>query len=238
MRVLEAVYEGGKRLQEIVEDLLEVARIESRTLYLAREKIDLIPLLTEVAEEFEPVFRERQLSFRLASFPDPHDLYGDSFHLRRTFRRLLENAIKFTPEGGWIQVGAALRTPADLQPLADRLRAFSPTFFASPPAPRLLQLSICDSGVGIDPEDQLRVFDKFYEIGDITGHSTSRTRFGGKGVGLGLTLVKGMVEAHGGMVWVDSAGTGEGATGSAFHVLLPLASGAGAATAGEACDAD
>jgi hypothetical protein len=67
------------------------------------------------------------------------------------------------------------------------------------------------------------VFDRFYEVGRITEHFTSRTRFGGKGVGLGLSLVKGMVEAHGGMVWVESAGTTGGTGGSAFHVLLPLA---------------
>ena len=74
------------------------------------------------------------------------------------------------------------------------------------------------------------MFDRFYEIGRIAEHFTSQTRFGGKGVGLGLSLVKGMVEAHGGMVWVESAGTTggtRGAGGSAFHVLLPLAAATG-----------
>jgi hypothetical protein len=72
-------------------------------------------------------------------------------------------------------------------------------------------------------EEQLRIFDKFYEVGDASQHFTSRTRFGGKGVGLGLALVKGIVEAHGGMVWVDSPGASpQTPGGSAFHILLPL----------------
>lgn len=222
VRILEAVFEGGKRLQTIVDDLLEVARIESRSLYLARERIDLPQLLQAIAQEFAPIFAERQLCFRLTGSAAVGGLYGDPFHLKRTFRRLLENAVKFTPEGGWVEIRTTLQTPKEVHLLETRLHAFSPNFFTNHPTGQLLQVSICDSGVGIDPEDQFRVFEKFTEIGEITSHSTSRTRFGGKGVGLGLTLVKGMVEAHGGMVWVESAGTGQG-TGSAFHILLPLA---------------
>ncbi|MBE0598660.1 MAG: PAS domain S-box protein [Desulfuromonadales bacterium] len=220
-RVLDAVYEGGKRLQTIVEDLLEVARIESRSLYLAREEINLPHLLQEVAQEFMPILAERQLSLDLGSHLRVPGLYGDPFHLKRTFRRLLENAVKFTPEGGWIAIRTCVQTRKELHRLEKRLHTFSPGFFTARPTGDLLQISICDNGVGIDPQDQIRVFEKFTEIGDISSHSTSRTRFGGKGVGLGLTLVKGMVEAHGGMVWVDSAGASQGG-GSAFHILLPL----------------
>jgi signal transduction histidine kinase len=221
-QTLNAVRQGGERLENIVQDLLEAARIESRSLYLACETVDLAAIVAEVGEEFRPVFEKRRLSCQMAGFASPIELCGDGHHLKRTFRRLLENAVKFTPEGGCIQIRAALTTPAELRPHEAAMRAFSPGFWQNLGAEQLLQVTVQDNGVGIDPEEQLRVFDKFYEVGDIAGHFTSRTRFGGKGVGLGLTLVKGMVEAHGGMVWVESRGTGGEALGSSFHVLLPL----------------
>lgn len=218
---LDVVVQGGSRLKEIVEDLLEAARIESKTLYLAREQVDLPDLLSGLCEGFRPVLAERGLTIDLQPFP-PAPFLGDAHHLKRTFQRLLENAVKFTPEGGHIGIRAEIRAPADLYRQAPLLRPFSPAFFTAALCGEYLQVTVRDSGVGIEPDDHVRIFDKFYEIGDINSHSTSRTRFGGKGVGLGLTLVKGMVEAHGGMVWVESAGSGGG---SAFHVLLPLAAG-------------
>ena len=80
-------------------------------------------------------------------------------------------------------------------------------------------MTISDTGIGIEPEERHLIFDKFYEGGDVSRHFTSNSSFGGKGVGLGLTLVRGMVEAHGGMVWVDDSPTG---AGSSFNVLLPM----------------
>lgn len=234
-RVIDAIRQGGQRLDGIVQDLLEAARIESQSLYLAREPVDLAALIAEVGTTFRPVFEQRNLVYRMLDFPAPIALCGDTHHLRKTFHRLLENAVKFTPEGGEIEIRAAIRAAAELKPREPALRQFSAAFFRNLNAEQLLQITVRDSGVGIDPEEQPRVFDRFYEIGPITAHFTSQTRFGGKGVGLGLSLVKGMVEAHGGMVWVESAGTSGGtgdAGGSAFHVLLPLA-----ATIGEVVDA-
>jgi PAS domain S-box-containing protein len=234
-RVVEVIRQGGQRLDGIVQDLLEAARIESQSLYLAHEPVDLATIIAEVGTTFRPVFEQRNLAYRMLDFPAPIELFGDTHHLRKTFHRLLENAVKFTPEGGEIEIGAAIRTAAELKPREPALRPFSAAFFRNLNAEQLLQVTVRDSGVGIDPEEQPRIFDRFYEIGPIAEHFTSHTSFGGKGVGLGLSLVKGMVEAHGGMVWVESAGTTGGtgdAGGSAFHVLLPLA-----ATTSEAVDA-
>jgi len=224
-QILDAIYQGGMRLERIVQDLIEVAQIESQSLYLAREKIDLPHLLAELLQEYRPVFEKRDLTFTFDEFPASLELHGDAHHLKRAFGRLLENAIKFTPEGGRIALQFAIQTPRDIRRQEPLLRPFSPGFFQAFPAGPLLRITLRDSGVGIDPEEQVQVFEKFYGVGEITHHFTSRTRFGGKGVGLGLTLVKGLVEAHGGMVWVESRGTKEQETGSAFHLLLPLASG-------------
>ncbi len=81
-----------------------------------------------------------------------------------------------------------------------------------------------DTGIGISETDQVNIFDKFYEVGNIEEHFTGRTAFKGKGTGLGLTIAKGIVDRHGGEIWVESPGyDARLCPGSTFHVLLPLA---------------
>lgn len=223
VRFLEAIHLGGRRLNEIVDDLLEVARLESRSIYLAREEVRLPTLMAEVSRHFQPVLQERGLTLSIDRTAHIPGLFGDPQHLLRTFQRLVENAVKFTPRGGLIEICTAFQSPSEILFREDVLSPFLPAFFRMPPEDPFVQISVRDTGMGIPPEEHLRIFDKFHELGDIASHFTSQTRFGGKGVGLGLTLVKGMVEAHGGMVWVESPGAGRTEGGSAFHVLLPLA---------------
>lgn len=218
MRFLEAIHEGGNRLNMIVKNLLEVAQLESQSLYLAKEPLDLRPILAQLEDEFRPTAELRGLELRLDPPPEPLTLQGDPIHLHKTFQRLLENAVKFTDGGGRVTVSATTRAPREVLALRPSVEAFSPAFFARKPSGPFAQVTVSDTGIGIDPDERHLVFDKFYESGDVTGHFTSSSRFGGKGVGLGLTLVKGMIEAHGGVVWVDSSENG----GSDFHVLLPM----------------
>jgi signal transduction histidine kinase len=80
-----------------------------------------------------------------------------------------------------------------------------------------------DTGIGIDAKHHKAIFEKFYQIGEVALHSSGKTTFKGGGPGLGLALVKGAIEAHGGMVWVESEGCNEQTLpGSAFKVLLPI----------------
>ena len=141
--------------------------------------------------------------------------------MKRAFDRLLENAVKFTPKGGWIHVRGRECSMQEVTRRADMLKPFSESFFSGPSHEKYLEITISDSGIGLAKDDQLKIFDMFHEIGDISSHSSSRQSFGGKGVGLGLTLVKGIIESHDGLVWVDSAGAGQG---SSFSALLPLSS--------------
>jgi len=86
-----------------------------------------------------------------------------------------------------------------------------------------VQITVSDTGVGVDPDSREIIFSKFYQPGELTKHSTSKTRFKGSGSGLGLALSKGIVEAHGGHIWVESTGYDEvNFPGSQFHVMLPL----------------
>lgn len=219
-KALDIIERSSLRLNHIVDDLIEAARIEAKALYLARETVNPYQLVKEFLGSFQLRAEERQLSIELVSFPDDTLLHGDAHHLKRAFGRLLENALKFSPDGGLIRIGGRTRCREEVADLAPRLRSFSEHFFNNVLADDYLEIAICDNGIGLDDEELLRVFDKFYEVGDISSHSTSSAGFGGKGVGLGLTLVKGIIETHEGLVWAESAGPG---LGSCFFVLLPLA---------------
>jgi signal transduction histidine kinase len=216
---LQAILQGSQRLRELVDDLLEAARLEANAVYLADEEFALRELLEALVTEFQPRCARRGLQLCLGVLPPDIRLRGDRYHLQRALGRILDNAVKFTPEGGLIQVEAALRSAAEVGAMAERLRQVSESFFTTPLAPDYLQLSVRDSGIGLAPGDEVRIFDKFATIGDIDSHSSARERFGGKGVGLGLTLARGVVTAHDGLLWAESAGEGQG---SAFCLLLPL----------------
>jgi PAS domain S-box-containing protein len=227
-KVLQAVHQGGKRLEEIVNNLLEIARLEAQSIYLGVDNIDLSILVQELCQTLQTSLVDNQLTLVAKPLPPHETLQGDRDHLAKALRRLLENAIKFTPPGGEIILAAKQLTRSQVNAQKERLQQFHGKFFQQELAPDYLQLTIADTGIGIDPEEHLHIFDKFYEVGESHAHFTSQTRFGGKGVGLGLALVKGMIEAHNGLVWVESSGTKVG--GSAFHLLLPLAAKANQAT--------
>jgi signal transduction histidine kinase len=91
------------------------------------------------------------------------------------------------------------------------------------PSDQKVEIVVTDTGIGIDPDDLERIFDKFYRVGDVLFHSTGKIKFKGAGPGLGLTIARGIVEAHRGRIWAESPGCDEEACpGSEFHVVLPV----------------
>jgi PAS domain S-box-containing protein len=217
---LDAILHGARRLRDLVDDLLEAARLEANSIYLAYEDFDPRPLCEELVADVQALCAQRQLTCGIGPFPVRLTLRGDAHHLRRALRRLLENAVKFTPAGGWIRLEATLRSTVEVEAMAARLRRFAPNFYTAMRAAGYLEIRICDSGLGLEPGEEEQIFSRFYTGSDIASHSSSRERFGGKGVGLGLTLARGLVTAHDGMLWAESAGRDRG---SDFCMLLPLA---------------
>jgi len=202
--MLKGISKGTKRLHEIMDSMFDIAQIDTRTLQLHIIPVDISILAKEVGSSLEKSFKERKQSLTIDIPPLPMSK-ADPNLLKKLFHHLLTNAIKFTPNDGKITVNAR-------------------TVLRNTDLPHGgIQITVTDSGVGVDPDSREIIFSKFYQPGDLTKHSTSKTRFKGSGSGLGLALSKGIVEAHGGRIWVESAGYDEVKfPGSQFHVMLPL----------------
>ena len=113
------------------------------------------------------------------------------------------NAIKFTPDGGSILISGCVVDDASSQPR--------------------VQVSVRDSGIGIDPQNQELVFEKFYQTGEVMMHSSGKTKFKGGGPGLGLAIARGIVNAHGGRIWIESPGYDESKNpGTTVYISLPV----------------
>jgi len=210
---LEGIEKGAQRLRTVVEDMLDVVRIESGTLPIHREPVVIRQILHAAVRRLEPAVKERQLTVEV----DPMDglplLRADGEYLILAFFNLLSNAIKYTPDGGRIEISARVTRGIEL---AHQNRPVSSSG-------DFVHLVFLDTGIGIAPEEQERIFDLFYEVRDTALHSTSKTSFLGSGLGLGLAIARGVVEAHGGFLWAESEGyDSDDCPGSSFHVLLPL----------------
>jgi signal transduction histidine kinase len=203
--MLKSISKGTRRLHEIMDSMFDIAQIDTRTLQLHLTPVDTANLIKEVSSSLEKSFQERKQTLTI-SIPSLPMAKADPNLLKKLFQHLLTNAIKFTPNNGKITVAAR-----EL-----------PTRSAELPNGGV-EIVISDTGVGVDPASQDIIFSKFYQPGELSKHSTSKTRFKGSGAGLGLALSKGIVEAHGGRIWVESKGYDEvNFPGSKFHVVLPL----------------
>jgi signal transduction histidine kinase len=196
--LLRGVDKGTGRLRDIVDDMIDVSMIDNRLLALHFQPVWINRLLQVVKNDFSQIVEKRGLILELSNFPGSAELmFADEERLYQAFKNLVSNAIKYTPDGGKITIdGRQL--------------------------PGFLEITFHDTGIGIDPEDQNHIFEKFGRIGSPTLHSSGKTKFKGGGPGLGLPITKGIVEAHGGAIWVESPGYDEANyPGTTFHVLLP-----------------
>lgn len=201
--MLKGISKGTKRLHEIVESMFDIAQIDARALHLHLTPVDTALIVKDVAHRLEKTIKERSQSLSVEIPPLPK-VKGDPNLLEKLFQHLLNNAIKFTPDNGRIKVTAKAAAPTGELPDGG------------------VEFTVSDTGVGVAPETRDIIFSKFYQPGDLSKHSTSKTRFKGSGAGLGLALSKGIVEVHGGRIWVESAGYDEiNFPGSHFHVTLP-----------------
>lgn len=209
-QLVEGIYKGSIRMHEVVNDMLDVVKIDNQELNLLPEPVPLKTLLEFVSMKMEAAFVERQQHYQTEGVDSISPIEADPDALKKVFRHLLLNAVKYTPDGGTITLKARPYQPA-------HGRADIPIDYEG------VHVTITDTGIGIDPANQQLIFTKFYQTGEVALHSTSKTKFKGGGPGLGLAIARGIVQAHKGYIWVESTGHDEETTpGSTFHVVLPL----------------
>lgn len=196
--LVQGIHNGMQRLREIVDDMIDVSLIDNNLMSLSFQPLWLNRIFNLGMAEFKPTLEKRKQKLEVKAFPGSNELiFGDQERIYQAIKNLLSNAIKYTPDGGRITVDG--RT-----------------------LPGFIEITITDTGIGISPENQLLIFEKFGQLGNVSLHSSGKTKFKGGGPGLGLPIVKGIVEAHGGTIWVESPGHDEEkCPGSTFHMLLP-----------------
>ena len=199
VKFLEIILKQSDRLNLIIEDLLELSKIESGGVSLKEEPLELRSIIDRTLSTITPIADKNR--HRLITVVDPSlpPVAGDEGRLVQVLTNLLDNAIKYTPAGGTITVSGKLASSVGN---------------AEPPA-RAIEISVADTGIGIPEEDRPRVFERFYRV------DKARSRELG-GTGLGLAIVKHIVEGHGGQVWVEA----NYPQGSRFVVRLPLSAAA------------
>lgn len=204
-KIMRGMHNGAQRLNEIVEGMLDLAKIDTQALSLDPQPVSLTELIQSLQEHLQPAINERRQQLNTGNLAELPPVEADRSALVKVFRHLLVNAIKYTPDGGRISLNGRTVPRGE-----------------SGMAGGAVQITVSDTGVGIDPAFQEIIFNKFYQTGELELHSSGKTKFKGGGPGLGLAIVKGIVEAHGGRVWVESPGYDETTCpGSKFHVLLP-----------------
>lgn len=180
-------------LEQIVTDMFDLIELEQGAIVLKREPFELNELLEQIEHEFRRPLQERQQTLTLRRCPQPCMIAADRLKIKIMVSELIQNAIKFTPDHGRIEL--ALHIDGNFYVFV-----------------------VADTGVGIKQEKMGTIFEKFYEVQHSNHHSTSKTGFMGGGMGLGLSLARAIAEAHDGGIKVSS----EVGKGSVFQIFIPI----------------
>lgn len=204
------------RLEQIIAAMLDVSRIDAQALDIRTAPLSLATVIRIALDDYKEAIRDRRMVIQTIGLEHLPPIPGDLQRLCQAFSNVVGNSIKFTPDGGTITISGRL-----LNENGDGMQPF-------------VEVLIADTGIGIDRNDQQLIFEKFYRVGAVDLHSTGATKFKGAGPGLGLPIARGVIQAHGGKIWVESPGHDEERLpGSVFHVLLPAAHASSPAANGE-----
>ncbi|MCE7948566.1 MAG: hybrid sensor histidine kinase/response regulator [Chloroflexi bacterium CFX4] len=195
---IDGLVESIERMSGVINEILTISRIATGRVELAIGPVNLMRTMERVFNDMGQIARQRNQSFTYDARQFPTMVQADSDLLALALANVIGNAIKYTPDGGVINVTARPNTHSVL-------------------------IAVKDTGIGINKDEQQRIFDRFYTASNTQLHSTSKTAFRGGGLGLGLAICKGIIEAHGGKIWVESEGRDEvRLPGSTFYIDLPL----------------
>lgn len=197
--LLVGMNKGVHRLREIIDDMIDVSLIDNNLLSLNFQQTTVMHILNLLKVDLAASVLERKQKLNIKTFSGSSTrLYADPERLYQALRNVLVNAIKYTPDKGKISVDG--RT-----------------------LPGFIEVTVEDTGIGIAPEHQTVIFEKFAQFGHPDLHSSGKIKFKGGGPGLGLPIARGIIEAHGGTIWVESQGYDENNyPGATFHILIPI----------------
>jgi signal transduction histidine kinase len=201
--VLEGISKGTERLHEIVNTMLDVTRIDSEKLKIAIVPVPVRSVVNDIVQRVKNEAASRQHTFIVEHAEDTPMIQADPMLIQKALYHVIMNAIKYTPDNGEIVIRTRPVIIEGARPGAE--------------------ISVTDSGIGLASEHHELVFEKFYQVGAVALHSSSKTAFKGGGAGLGLAIAKGVVRAHGGKIWVESPGQNEQTfPGCTFYMQFPL----------------
>ena len=207
MLYVDGLSNGFQRMHEIIKDMIDVSLIDLHAVELNYTQLNLERIMLIVADNLDKYFLPRHVELTILPSSEEIRIYADQEKLVNAFRKMLLNALKFTPDGGKVTVSFSVTRLAE----------------AGGDLGGYVDVVVADTGIGINPEDLEMIFAKFTSTMDASLHSSSKTNFKGGGPGLGLPIVRGIVEAHGGRIWADSEKCDEETCpGSTFHIELPI----------------
>lgn len=197
LNLVQRMQNGTKRMAGLIQEMDQVAAVMSGLLKLNVTEVHLGELVADVVADVVDVCERRHLHLSLGSMKHVPTIHGDAAQLHTAVSNIIGNAIKFTPDGGYIAITAHITETE-------------------------ICLCVQDTGLGIPKEEQRYIFDLFYALGHVDNHSTSKSAFCGGGLGLGLPLAKGIIEAHNGRILVTSdPDLHPHLPGSTFTICLP-----------------
>lgn len=189
---------AADRLENLIGAMLDVSQLDVDAMDLRFAQTSIENVMRMAIEPLTESIQSRKLMLSARGLRNLPPIQADMQRLVQAFRNVVLNAIKYTPDGGRIDISGRMQDDE-------------------------LVVMIQDSGIGIDPANHELIFGKFFRAHDPSLHSTGATKFMGAGPGLGLTIARGVIEGHGGRIWVESAGyDAENFPGSTFYIALPL----------------
>jgi signal transduction histidine kinase/multisubunit Na+/H+ antiporter MnhG subunit len=192
------------RLEKLIADMLDVSQLGLDAMDLRFAQTTLDAVLRLAIEPLSESIKQRKLQLAARGLKGLPPIEADMQRLVQAFRNVVVNAVKYTPDGGRIDIIA--RKEFNHQTGEDEI-----------------VVNITDTGIGIDPRNFELIFEKFFRVADPGLHSTGATKFMGAGPGLGLTIARGVIEGHGGRIKVESGGYDtQNLPGSTFTIYLPV----------------
>lgn len=202
--ILGHINRAVRRLEELITAMLDASQLDAEGMQLSFMDTSIDTVVRIAIDPMTHAIKDRRIAVTRDGLADLPPIRADFKRLVQAFSNMIGNAIKYTPDHGNIAIRATLVSDQDNETTN-------------------MEIVIADTGIGIEQKYHDLIFEKFFRIGDTQLHSTGSTKFKGAGPGLGLTIAKGVLEAHGGRIWIESEGEDEERLpGSRFHIILPL----------------